>query len=161
MHRLIASWFGSGLILRRVRGSDIGSGTLAAGLTFGAGLLIAPLGWAIQTGAAVAVTLLSIWAAAPFSSHDGPPDPAGTKEGDPGWVVVDEAAGALVAMIGLGLPAAVVGWIIFRAADIFKTRFPGVASAERLGGGLGITADDIVAGLYGLAAGWLFQLLLG
>ncbi len=161
MHRIIASWFGSGLILRRIRGSDMGSGTVAAALTFGLGVFFIRLGWVGQAAAALVVALLSIWAAAPFSSPDDSPDPAGTKEGDPGWVVVDEAAGTLVAMIGLGLPAAVVGWIVFRAADIFKTRFPGVAAAERLGGGLGITADDLVAGLYGLGAGWLFQALVG
>jgi phosphatidylglycerophosphatase A len=37
---------------------------------------------------------------------------------------------------------------------------PGVAAAERLGGAIGIMADDVVAGLYGLAAGWLAQSIL-
>ncbi|MGZ8755006.1 MAG: phosphatidylglycerophosphatase A, partial [Acidimicrobiia bacterium] len=47
----------------------------------------------------------------------------------------------------------------FRVADISK-RFPGVAAAERLEGALGITADDLVAGLWALAAGWLVQALV-
>lgn len=88
-------------------------------------------------------------------------DTDSTKHGDPGWVVVDEAAGVLLATIGLGLPGAIVAWLVFRVADIFKSYFPGVARAERLGGGVGITADDLVAGLYGLAAGWIVQILLG
>jgi phosphatidylglycerophosphatase A len=84
-----------------------------------------------------------------------------TKHGDPGWVVIDEAAGVLLATVGLGLPAAIVAWIAFRIADIFKPYFPGVAQAERLGGGLGITADDLVAGVYGLAVGWIVQTVVG
>ena len=165
MRRLIASWFGSGLLLGRLRGSDMGSGTVAAAVTFALGWALTRWGWMAQLAAAVVVTGVSVWAAKPFA-HGGvdpgsAPGVAPTKEGDPGWVVVDEAAGTLIAMIGLGLPAAVVAWSVFRAADIFKDRFPGVAAAERLSGGVGITADDAVAGLYGLAAGWLLQALIG
>lgn len=165
MHRLVASWFGTGLLLGRLRGSDMGSGTVAAAFTFALGWALTPLGWTAQLGAASIVTGASIWAARPFA-HGGvdpgsAPGVASTKEGDPGWVVVDEAAGTLIAMIGLGLPAAVFAWLVFRAADIFKSRFPGVAAAERLPGGVGITADDTVAGLYGLAAGWFLQALTG
>ncbi len=61
----------------------------------------------------------------------------------------------MLATIGLGVPGALVAWVVFRVADIFKKAFPGVAAGERVGGALGITADDLVAGLYGLAAGWL------
>jgi phosphatidylglycerophosphatase A len=106
----------------------------------------------------VLVTAASLWSARPFAVKDGQ---GGHKEGDPGWVVVDEAAGTLVATIGLGIPGALVAWLVFRVADIFKRAFPGVAEAERLPGSLGITADDLVAGVYGLLAGiaadtWLF-----
>jgi phosphatidylglycerophosphatase A len=69
-------------------------------------------------------------------------------------VAIDEVAGALVALTGLSGAAWVVAWLVFRAADIWKA-VPGVAAAERLPGALGITADDLVAGGYGLAAGWL------
>lgn len=101
----------------------------------------------MQLAAALAVTALSLWAARPFA------------EGDPGWVVVDEAAGMLWATIGIGGWAAVIAFVVFRIADITK-RFPGVSEAERLHGALGVTADDVVAGLYGLAAGWAFFILL-
>lgn len=158
MRRLIASWFGTGLLLRRWRGSDMGSGTVGSVLALGMALLLGRLGWGAQLAAAVVVGIVSVWASSPFAS-----DPAreGGKEGDPGWVVVDEAAGTFVATIGLGVPAALVAWAVFRAADIFKSAFPGVAAAERLGGGVGITADDLVAGGYGLAAGALVTLALG
>jgi phosphatidylglycerophosphatase A len=158
MHRLIASCFGTGLILRRVRGSDMGSGTFGSVFALGIALLLGEIGWPAQAAAAVVVTVASVWASSPFAN-----DPAhdGGKEGDPGWVVVDEAAGTFVATIGLGVPAALVAWAVFRVADIFKRAFPGVAAAEGLGGGVGITADDLVAGLYGLVAGALVTLALG
>lgn len=164
MRRLCASWFGTGLILGRLRGSDMGSGTVAAAFTFAGGLVLMRFGWQTQLVAAVVVTGLSVWAAAPYSDpareDRSAPGVATTKEGDPGWVVIDEAAGTLVAMIGLTLWPALVGWVVFRVADIFKTRFPGVKAAERPAGGVGITADDLVAGLYGLAAGWIVQSVL-
>lgn len=164
MHRVLASWFGTGLILGRLRGSDMGSGTVGAAFAFLLGWALMPLGWPTQLTAAVVVSAVSVWSAWPFA-HGGrdpgsAPGVAATKEGDPGWVVIDEAAGTLVAMIGLGLPAAVTAWLVFRAADIFKNRFPLVASAEALPGGWGITADDLVAGLYGLGIGWLAQIFL-
>ncbi|UCG41102.1 MAG: phosphatidylglycerophosphatase A, partial [Acidimicrobiia bacterium] len=78
---------------------------------------------------------------------------------DPAWIVVDEAAGTLVASVGLGGAALFLAWVVFRIADASK-RFPGVAAAERLPGAVGVTADDVVAGLWALAAGWVFTLLV-
>ncbi len=150
MRRLVASWFGSGLLLRRLRGSDAGSGTVGSAVTMALALALAPLGWPVQLAAALAVAGLSVWAAAPFA-EDG---------SDPGWVVVDEAAGTLVATVGLASVPALVAWAVFRIADIDKRRFPGVVAAEGMPGGWGVTADDLVAGLYGLAAGWITQALL-
>ena len=152
MHRVVASWFGSGLLLRRLTGSDSGSGTVGAALALVMSLAVGRVGWAAQIVATIAVVGLSVWSSSPFARDD--------DDSDPGWVVVDEAAGTFVATIGLtGAPVA-VAWVVFRAADIFKSGFPGVAAAEGLPGGVGITADDLVAGVYGLAAGWLVTGLL-
>lgn len=149
--RVIASFFGTGLILRQFRGADIGSGTVGSLFALPLSLLAGFLGgpWA-QLVCLAAITTGALVAVRPFAS----------QEGDPGWVVIDEAAGTFVATIGLGIPGAVVGWAVFRAADIFKRAFPGVAPAERLPGSLGVTADDLVAGAYGLAAGWAVQAIL-
>lgn len=151
MHRFVASWFGSGLILGRLRGSHSGSGTVGAALALAMSLLIGRWGWPAQAAATVVVIGLSIWSSHPFSHVEG--------DSDPGWVVADEAAGTFLATIGLVGGAALTAWVVFRAADIFKSVFPGVAAAERLAGGVGVTADDLVAGLYGLAAGWAFLAL--
>jgi phosphatidylglycerophosphatase A len=152
MHRVVASWFGTGLILGRYRGDDLGSGTVGALFALPLALLIGHwFGWQGQIVAAVAAVASSLWSARPFV---GP-------EGDAGWIVVDEAAGAFIAVIGLSLwPGAVVAWFVFRAADIFKTFAPGVAPAENLPGALGVTADDVIAGFYGLAAGHLVAALI-
>lgn len=147
MPRLLASWFGTGLILRRLRDDDGGSGTLGALLALVVALLLAPLGWVVQLAATAVVTGLSVWSAGHFAA-----------DGDPGWVVVDEAAGTLLATIGLGVPAAIVAFVVFRIADITK-RLPGVAAGERLPGGWGITADDLAAGGWALAAGWIVEWL--
>ena len=152
MHRVVASWFGTGLILGRYRSDDFGSGTVGALFALPIALLIGYwFGWQAQVIAAVVVVGLSLWSARRFV---GP-------EGDAGWIVVDEAAGAFIAVIGLSIwPGAVVAWFVFRAADIFKNFAPGVAEAENLPGALGVTADDVVAGIYGLAAGHLVVALI-
>ena len=112
-------------------------------------LLLGRVGWPAQLLAALVVTAVSIWASGRFSD-----------EGDPGWVVIDEAAGTFVAAIGVAVGPALIGFAVFRIADITK-RFPLVRRAETLPGGLGITADDVVAGLWGLAVAWIVQLVLG
>lgn len=115
-------------------------------------LAVGRWGWPAQLAATVVVTGLAVWSSERFAHGDG--------DGDPGWVVVDEAAGTFLATIGLAGGGALIGWVVFRLADIFKSVFPGVSAAERLAGGVGITADDLVAGVYGLAAGWAFTALV-
>ncbi len=149
MRRFIAAGFGVGWIPHRLWGSDNGAGTFGAALAALAGLALwrAPA-WAGIAAAGGAV-LLSLWAAAPFAV-------AGQ---DPGWVVVDEIAGTLCALIGLTAVPWVAALVVARLADIFKV-LPGVAAAERLPGALGVTIDDVLAGGYGLAVGWLLTALL-
>ena len=74
---------------------------------------------------------------------------------DPGAVVVDEVAGQLITF--LFVPwlttwtwSVVVGFVAFRVFDIWKP-YP-VRRLEGLGGGLGIMADDMLAGFYAAAA---------
>jgi phosphatidylglycerophosphatase A len=146
MHRLVASFFGSGLLLRPIRGSDAGSGTLGALVALPFSIWAGSwLGWQGQLGGAIVLVLASLWSARPLAR----------EVGDAGWIVIDEAAGTFVATIGLlGWPA-VIGFVVFRIADIAKSKFTGVLQAESLPGAIGITADDVVAGLYGLVAGHL------
>jgi len=71
------------------------------------------------------------------------------KRKDPGCIVVDEIAGMVVTLIGLpfNIATAVTGFILFRILDILKP-FPIRVLDQRLPGGLGIVADDVVAGIF-------------
>jgi phosphatidylglycerophosphatase A len=76
---------------------------------------------------------------------------------DPGAVVVDEVAGQLITFLfvpwrlgsGAGTWMVVAGFAAFRLFDIWKP-YP-VRRLEGLGGGLGIVADDMLAGFYAAA----------
>ncbi len=140
MRRTVARSLGLGLIPRRLRGSDDGAGTFGALLAIPLALAVGNV-WLELTLVAVAV-VVGLWASHPFAA------------GDPGWVVIDETAGAWLGVIGLGGWPFAAGWVVARLADITKWP-PGVGAAERLPGAWGVMADDLVAGLYGLAAGWL------
>ncbi len=152
MNRFIASWFGTGLILGRLRGDPSGSGTVGSLFALPVVLVVGRyLGITGQIGLLVVVTALSVWVS----------DRLAASEGDAPWIVVDEAAGVSLALVGVSAwPGVVAAFVVFRLADIFKGVFPGVAASDRLRGGLGITADDLVAGLYGLAVGHLVQALI-
>ncbi|HEX8500110.1 MAG TPA: phosphatidylglycerophosphatase A [Pyrinomonadaceae bacterium] len=73
---------------------------------------------------------------------------------DPGAVVVDEVAGQLITFLFVpwlaGPWTIFAGFLAFRVFDIWKP-YP-VRRLEGLGGGLGIMADDMLAGFYAAAA---------
>ncbi len=145
MHRFVASSFGLGLLPRRLWGSDTGAGTFGAALAVGLGalLLAADAEWWLTLLVGLLATAASLWSARPFAA-----------EGDPGWICMDETAGTMIAMIGLGGIPWIVAVAVSRLADIFKV-LPGVIHADRLRGPVGITLDDLAAGAYGLGVGWL------
>ena len=76
---------------------------------------------------------------------------------DPQFVVIDEVAGQLIALIAVPLAwkTFLAGFILFRAFDIVKP--PPVRQLERLPEGSGIVLDDVAAGMYALL---VMQLLL-
>jgi phosphatidylglycerophosphatase A len=93
----------------------------------------------------VVITLVGTWAASRTERI--------SQTKDPGRVVIDEVAGQLIAL--LAVPLTVQGpwplWLIpafllFRFFDIVKP-YP-ARRLESLEGGLGIMADDLVAGAY-------------
>jgi phosphatidylglycerophosphatase A len=67
---------------------------------------------------------------------------------DPGHVVIDEVMGMLITlfMIPVGWIGAAAGFVVFRALDVVKP-YP-ADRLERLHGGLGVMADDAMAGLF-------------
>ena len=75
-------------------------------------------------------------------------------------IVWDEFAGFFVTMIAAppGWPWILAGFALFRFFDILKP-WPIGWLDRRVGGGLGIMLDDLVAGLYAWLLLWLAQLL--
>ena len=144
-HIIIASGFGSGF-------SPFAPGT--------AGALVAVIIWTVlfyvipfnillvvTSLLIVLFTAAGIWAADKLESEWGK---------DPSKVVVDEMVGVWIAL--LAVPVGNVWYILFafllfRFFDIFKPL--GIRKMEQLEGGIGVMADDILAGIYS------FLLLMG
>lgn len=74
---------------------------------------------------------------------------------DSGRIVVDEVAGYFWTMAAASDRAdpltLLAGFVLFRAADIFKPP-PARAIDRRMSGGSGVVLDDVVAGLWAAAA---------
>ncbi len=104
-----------------------------------------PLGIAL----AVLVIVIGIAAATQVCRASGKKDPQ--------FVVIDEVAGQLIALIAVPLTwkSFLTGFILFRAFDIIKP--PPVRQLERLPDGTGIVLDDVAAGIYALL---VMQILL-
>lgn len=134
----LATWFGCG----RAPIAPGTVGALGALPLYFAALSCGRAGVAV---AAIAATLVGVWAAGWVARDLGAEDPQ--------MVVIDEVAGMLVTMIPVAhvSPAAiVVGFVLFRVLDASK---PGpIRWFERLPGGWGIVLDDVAAGAIGAAA---------
>ncbi len=70
---------------------------------------------------------------------------------DSSKVVIDEVAGMMITLLWapVDIKYALVGFILFRFFDILKPL--GIKSVERLPGGWGVMADDVLAGIYSFA----------
>jgi phosphatidylglycerophosphatase A len=137
--RWLATFFGAGLI-PAMPGTW---GSIAAALP----LLLVPAAWWpwVPLGGCVLATVLCV-----FAARRLPEKAAG---GDPGWFVLDEAAGLWLTVLALPSPRPIgilLALLLFRVFDIWKP--PPIRALERVGGGLGIVLDDLVAASYALAA---------
>jgi phosphatidylglycerophosphatase A len=105
--------------------------------------LRAPMRTPTVIALAVLVTLIGIPAATQVARDSGKKDPQ--------FVVIDEVAGQLIALIGapLAWKTFLAGFILFRAFDIVKP--PPVRQFEKLPEGTGIVLDDVAAGMYAFA----------
>lgn len=131
---LLAFGFGSGL-------SPIAPGTVGSLLGVALAWLTLNVGLNVQIGIAAAMFAAGIWICGNSSRRLG--------QHDPGGIVWDEIA-AMYATL-LVAPVTITAWILafglFRAFDIVKP-WPIRELDHRLGGGLGIMLDDLVAALY-------------
>ncbi len=99
---------------------------------------------AFELAVVVMITLVGIWAASRTEKLSGRKDPS--------KVVIDEVAGQFIALmpvpfvLGAAWWSTILAFVLFRIFDIVKP-YP-ARRFESLHGGLGIMADDVVAGVY-------------
>jgi phosphatidylglycerophosphatase A len=127
--RLIASGFGCGFI-------PLAPGTLASAVTLIPGTLLLLAAPRLIPAVALIAALAGLWSIR-----------AADVSGDPGWVVIDEVAGQLLALYGLrdaSIKGVFAAFLIFRLLDVAK---PGpIGWADRRNNAAGIMADDVLAG---------------
>ena len=132
----IATGFGSGY-------SPFASGTAGSAVAVVLSLLMVDL-WngfsIIGLSIVLGFCFIGLWSADIAESVFG--------KKDDGRVVIDEIAGYFVSifMLPKTIPIVIAGFLIFRVFDIIKP-FP-ANSSQQLKGGVGIMADDIIAGIY-------------
>jgi phosphatidylglycerophosphatase A len=135
-----------GVIIASVGGvgyAPIAPGTAGSAVGIAAYLLTRAWSPSAQIALLLVVTAVGIWASTEGARH--------FQKKDPGHVVVDEVAGQLLTLLltGAGWAGAAVGFLVFRLFDIVK---PWPANRlEALPEGLGVMADDLMAGVYGCA----------
>jgi phosphatidylglycerophosphatase A len=141
---VIATWFGAGL-LPRAPGTW---GSLAA-LPF-AWIISYLGGWIALLTATVLVFALGVWAAGKTARQTGVQDP--------GSIVIDEVAGMWMTLIPAGTDplAYLIGFILFRIADIYKP-WPASWADRTVKGGFGVMLDDMLAAGYALIVMLLYH----
>lgn len=131
--RLIATGFYTGY-------APVASGTFGTlpGVVI-AVALAAYLGPAAYTAALLTIIVVCVWAADRHAAE--------LHIKDPSVIVSDEIAGMLVAIayLPISLLTLFIAFLLFRFFDILKP--PPIRQAEDLPGGVGICADDLLAGL--------------
>lgn len=135
--RLIASVFGCGY-------APWAPGTVGAGVALLSALLLdrysASGKWSLALITVLALPV-AVWSSQVAAASSG--------RKDPGFIVIDEAIGQWVTLLGATWSHP-LSWVaafgLFRLFDILKP--PPCRRLERWPGGWGIVADDVVAGLY-------------
>ncbi|WP_266206154.1 phosphatidylglycerophosphatase A family protein [Pontibacter kalidii] len=136
IHKLVSTSLGIGYIGK-------GGGTVAAVVTClclyavhlaGGDQLV----WWLPTVTAL-LTALGVWSA-------GEVEPLWGK--DDKKVVIDEVAGMCISLLFIPITpgSLMVGLFLFRFFDIVKPLY--IRRLEKIGGGLGVMLDDVVAGVY-------------
>ncbi len=132
---LIATVFGAGY-------SPVAPGTVGSAITAFV-LWLIPFSRGGLVLFLVVVTAVGTWAAHVAERRLGGKDP--------GAIVIDEVAGMTLSVVLFPLTPAVLlgGFVLFRIFDVVKP--PPAHGSQRLGGGVGVMIDDLIAGLYALA----------
>ena len=138
----VATGFGAGMVPKA-------PGTAGSALAVILAWLFFPSWWLAQILLVVATCAIGIWTSQYLEEALG--------ETDPQIIVIDEVAGQFLTFLFLPLnwTTLLLGFLLFRLFDIWK---PGpIGRAGKLPGGVGVVADDILAGF---AANILLQIVV-
>lgn len=141
----LATGFGSGLV-------PFAPGTAGTLVGVLISLIFMPLLWIVRFAAVLSLLAFSFYVADQAEKI--------YKIKDDQRIVIDEVIGFQITMIpvAINIPTLCAGFVLFRIFDIVKP-FP-VKNLQKLPGGWGIVADDVVAGIYAAIVLWLLTYFL-
>jgi len=143
---LIATWFGCGF-------APVAPGTAGSLAALAIAIALhAYTGAGRGTFVLLALLLLwpGVWASGAVAKRQNSKDPS--------IVVVDEVIGQWITLAGastLSWKSWAAAFVLFRIFDVWKP--PPARQLEALPGGIGIVADDVMAGIYGALAIFLLD----
>ena len=128
-------------------------GTLGSLVALGSGYLIASFNLGLLVAAILAISILGIFAAERYGQRTGKKDAS--------EVIIDEVAGQWIPLVIIPLDVTwyIAALLLFRFFDISK--IGPVGDAEKFTGGIGVMADDLVAGILAALVLWLGAVAMG
>ena len=128
-------------------------GTIGSLVALGTGYLIASFSLGVLVAAVLAISILGIFAAEQYGQRTGKKDAS--------EVIIDEVAGQWIPLVIIPLDVNwyIAAFLLFRFFDISKIGI--VGHAEKFTGGIGVVADDLVAGILTALILWLGAVAMG
>ena len=129
------------------------SGTIGSLVALGTGYMIASFSLGVLVAAILAVAILGIFAAQRYGQRTGKKDAS--------EVIIDEVAGQWIPLVIIPLEVEwyLAAFLLFRFFDISK--IGPVGHAEKFTGGIGVMADDLVAGILTAVVLWVGAISMG
>jgi phosphatidylglycerophosphatase A len=128
-------------------------GTIGSLVALGTGYMIASLSLGALVAAILTISILGIFAAERYGQRTGKKDAS--------EVIIDEVAGQWIPLVIIPLDITwyITAFLLFRFFDISK--IGPVGHAEKLMGGIGVMADDLVAGILAALILWIGAIAMG
>ena len=128
-------------------------GTIGSLVALGTGYLIASLSLGMLVAGILTVSIVGTFSAERYGQRNGKKDAP--------EVIIDEVAGQWIPLVIIPVEIEwyIAAFLLFRFFDISK--IGPVGHAERFAGGVGVMADDLVAGILAALALWLGAIAMG
>ena len=129
------------------------SGTIGSLVALGTGYMIASFSLGALVATILVVAILGIFAAQRYGQRTGKKDAS--------EVIIDEVAGQWIPLVIIPLEVEwyLAAFLLFRFFDISK--IGPVGHAEKFTGGIGVMADDLVAGILAAVVLWVGAISMG